>query len=76
MSKVLTAQEAAAYLCCSYVYLAKLRQLGTGPAFFKMGSFIKYKEADLNEWLDARRVIPIGVTPARSPKIRELTSQK
>lgn len=65
MTNILTAHEAARHLKCSYVYLAKLRQYGTGPIYAKAGSFIKYKESDLNDWLNARAVNPSGTQPTR-----------
>lgn len=70
MTNILTAHEAARHLKCSYVYLAKLRQCGTGPIYSKAGSFIKYKETDLNDWLDARVIKPSGLPPQRSSRRR------
>jgi len=38
--------------------LAVWRCKGQGPAFFKIGCRVAYRGADLNAWLDARRVEP------------------
>lgn len=36
--------------------LAKWRHEGRGPAYFKCGSRVLYRGADLLDWLDAHRV--------------------
>lgn len=38
--------------------LAVWRCKGQGPAFFKIGSRVAYRGADLNAWLQSRRVEP------------------
>ena len=38
--------------------LAQCRHKGTGPAFYRLGRKIIYREADLNAWADAQRVDP------------------
>ena len=38
--------------------LAKWRHYGRGPAYFKFGSKVLYRGADLNAWVAAHRVEP------------------
>ena len=38
--------------------LAHWRSEGRGPAYFKWGSRIVYRGADLNVWLDRQRIVP------------------
>jgi hypothetical protein len=50
--KFLTPEEAAAYLSFDVKHLAKLRRLGTGPAFVRKGSrVIRYSVSALDSWL-------------------------
>jgi hypothetical protein len=51
----LSVDGAARYLVVSRSFLNKLRVLGGGPAYFKIGSRIVYALSDLDEWLAARR---------------------
>lgn len=39
----------------SVQYWAKLRLYGGGPAFFKIGRSVRYRRADVETWLSARR---------------------
>lgn len=54
---MLTEIQAAAYLGMSVHYLRKDRCSGTignrtpGPRYFKMGNVVRYKQADLDDWL-------------------------
>lgn len=41
--------------------LAKWRCAGTGPAFIRIGGRILYKQADLDAYLEARRVEPTSI---------------
>jgi len=45
-------REAAEYLGISPRTLEKLRQTGGGPKFRKIGSAVRYLEADLQDFLD------------------------
>jgi excisionase family DNA binding protein len=56
MNTVYTAQQAAEYLGCSYVYLAQMRQHGTGPEYFKLGRHVRCRQDALDKWIDARTV--------------------
>jgi hypothetical protein len=49
------ALQAAAYIRRAPQTLAKLRVVGGGPPFYKLGRSVFYKREDLDQWLDARR---------------------
>ena len=54
--KILPPPAAAEYLGLSESMIAKMRCLGGGPAYFKLGRAVRYRRDDLDEWLSARRV--------------------
>jgi predicted DNA-binding transcriptional regulator AlpA len=43
-------KEAAAYLGVSSSWLDKLRCVGGGPKYLKLGRRVLYRDADLDEW--------------------------
>jgi hypothetical protein len=45
---------AAGHLSCSASYLEKLRVVGGGPRFLKIGKAVRYKLDDLDAWASAR----------------------
>ena len=45
---------AAAHLQLSRQYLEKLRLTGGGPAYAKLGRVVRYRRADLDNWLAAQ----------------------
>ena len=51
-----TPREAAAYLNSSESTLAKLRVYGGGPAFCRIGRAIRYRQADLDDFMSRTRV--------------------
>jgi hypothetical protein len=51
-----TPREAAAYLHSSESTLAKLRVYGGGPAFCRIGRAIRYRQADLDDFMSRTRV--------------------
>ncbi|SFO25650.1 Helix-turn-helix domain-containing protein [Bradyrhizobium sp. Ghvi] len=53
-------EAAAARIGLTPGTLAKWRCAGTGPAYIRIGGRILYKEADLDAFRDACRVIPGG----------------
>ncbi len=55
-SALLTVEQAADYLTVSCSLLNKLRVRGDGPAFCKLGRRVRYRIADLQAWVEARRV--------------------
>jgi hypothetical protein len=48
--------------------LAKLRCLGGGPAYLKLGRKVVYRRADLADWLRARRVANTTQAAIRLPR--------
>lgn len=52
--RLLTTQEAAERLGLSASTLAKLRLSGEGPRYRKLTRAVRYAEADLQAWSDAR----------------------
>ncbi len=41
------------------VTLAKWRYLSKGPSYFKVHGMVRYKTAELERWLETKRVKPI-----------------
>ena len=58
---VLNEKDAARYICMSRPYLRKCRCEGNvgnrtpGPPYVKLGRAVRYRVADLDEWLLANR---------------------
>ncbi|WP_414656087.1 helix-turn-helix domain-containing protein [Ferrovibrio sp.] len=48
-------KEAAAYLRLHPVTLAKMRMRGNGPSFLRIGRSIRYRQRDLEVWLERCR---------------------
>jgi predicted DNA-binding transcriptional regulator AlpA len=72
-SRYLTNTEAADFLTLSPKTLNKLRVIGGGPRFRKLGRRVAYKLADLEEWATRRvcettsdPVCPSDVTRSRA----------
>ena len=51
MELYLTPRDAAEYLRSSPSTLAKMRCRGGGPEFCRIGRAIRYRSADLDEWM-------------------------
>jgi hypothetical protein len=60
MTQMFDEKRAAGQLGCSVAALRKWRLLGNGPAYVKVGRLVRYSEVDLNAYLEANRVQPIG----------------
>ena len=52
--------DAAIYVGTAQSTLEKLRTLGRGPAYIKLGRAVIYDTADLDAWLHANRCPPKG----------------
>lgn len=50
---LLTEAELADWLKVSKKLLQKMRYSGTGPKYKKIGSSVRYKKKDINDYLDA-----------------------
>ncbi len=53
---IFTAYEAAEYLKITYEHLGVLRRSAAGPPFFPLGRAVRYRKAELDEWINARLV--------------------
>jgi predicted DNA-binding transcriptional regulator AlpA len=69
-NRYLTNTEAAAFLTLSPMTLNKLRVIGGGPRFRKLGRRVAYKLADLEEWA-ARRECETTSDPTYPPSINK-----
>jgi excisionase family DNA binding protein len=49
-----TQNEAAQILRVSVRTLERLRVTGAGPQYTKVGRLVRYRQADLDEWINAR----------------------
>ena len=56
MQTLLTQREAASVLRLSERTLERSRVTGRGPRFIRCGRSIRYREADIAAWIDARAV--------------------
>jgi len=54
-SELLTPKQVANYLQIPVGTLAIWRMNKTGPAGFKVGKHVRYRKADVEEWLAERR---------------------
>ena len=64
---IMGAPEAASYLNLSSASLAKMRCMGGGPVFVRLGRKVGYMRPDLDDWLAARRTINTSDAAARLP---------
>ena len=55
---LLTAKQAARYLCISTKWLANQRWQGTGPKFIRVGGAVRYRVSDLEQFLEEAVVQP------------------
>jgi excisionase family DNA binding protein len=53
---LLTETEVAKQLRVSLAALRKWRVLNRGPQFLKIGSLVRYRQADINQWLESVQV--------------------
>ncbi len=53
MDIYLDPRQAAAYCSISVSWLAKLRCHGGGCPYLKVGKSVRYRKADLDEWLNS-----------------------
>lgn len=64
----LTTKEAAEYLGLSPNTLAGWRYMNTGPTYQRLGTSrrakVRYRRADLDQWLEANTVVPDGTVRA------------
>ncbi len=53
---LLNEREAAGVIACSVALLRKWRLFREGPAYCKIGRLVRYRQEDLNTFLDSHRV--------------------
>ena len=53
---ILNTSEAAQYVRLAKPTLDRFRARGMGPAYCKLSGAVRYRKADLDEWLDSCRV--------------------
>lgn len=53
---ILNTREAADYVRLAKPTLEHFRIRGDGPIFLRLGTAVRYRKTDLDEWLNARRV--------------------
>ncbi len=58
--EVLTTSEAAQYLRLGKPTLDRFRITGEGPSFCKLGGAVRYRRADLDEWLERRLIASVS----------------
>ena len=57
MEKLYTTTELAEHLETNPGTLANWRTDGNGPRFVKVGANVRYREADVENWLESRALI-------------------
>jgi hypothetical protein len=57
---VLNEREAAVVVGCSVALMRKWRLFREGPSYIKVGRLVRYKQEDLNAFLNSHRVVTGG----------------
>ena len=53
---ILNTKEAANYVRLSKATLDRFRLTGEGPTFAKLGGAVRYRQSDLDAWLESRLI--------------------
>ena len=61
---VLTTVEAARYVRLGKPTLERFRLTGEGPRYAKLGGAVRYRRADLDQWLESRLVASTSAASA------------
>lgn len=78
MEKMLSEKAAGNLLGRSEATMKLNRRLGKGPVYYRIGRTIRYREADLNSYIQRCRVEPVansGGSPGSSPVSRGKSSE-
>lgn len=59
--RLLTPAVLAEYLDVAPGQLAQMRYMGTGPAFIKIGSKVRYSMSEVGAWLEEQKRTQTGV---------------
>jgi excisionase family DNA binding protein len=62
----MTTIQAASYLGLSKSTTEKLRHFGGGPKYLKLGHAVRYRQQDLDAWLDERLIENTSQRPSRA----------
>jgi excisionase family DNA binding protein len=54
IQEILTTSEAANYVRLGKPTMERFRLTGEGPSYCKLGGAVRYRKADLDEWLESR----------------------
>ena len=60
---LITSVEAAEYLGVQPVTVTLWRHRKIGPKYYKIGRLIRYKQEDLDQWVEANGTTPTIVNP-------------
>lgn len=63
LDELLTTGDVAGRLGVPPRTLEQWRYLGRGPAYVRVGAHVRYRAADVGQWLDEHRVVPAGGGP-------------
>jgi excisionase family DNA binding protein len=74
IQSTLPVDEAARFLGLSRSTLAKLRLIGNGPAYCKLGRRVVYRPSDLEAWLKAR--VTQDTSDANTRFLQALTAER
>jgi predicted DNA-binding transcriptional regulator AlpA len=66
LEHLLTEHDVAFFVGVSVASVRRWRTLGTGPAYLKIGSAVRYKPSDVAGWLDAQQARGSNLMEARS----------
>jgi hypothetical protein len=72
---VFDAVTAAGFTGLAVATLAKLRCIGGGPEYLKLGRKVVYRRSDLANWLDARRVANTTEAISLPPRLTNACSK-
>lgn len=56
MDELMSAEDLARAVGASERTVERWRYEGNGPAYLKVGHFVRYRRADVEKWLDGRLV--------------------
>jgi excisionase family DNA binding protein len=54
--ELMNEKETAAYLNVSRDFMRMSRIRDTGPSYYKVGKCVRYSKADVDAWLESRKV--------------------
>ncbi len=58
MESLMTVQDVAAYLGVPVATVFAWNSRGTGPKRYRVGKYVRYRQADVDAWVD-RQVAPV-----------------